>query len=62
MKESQSIQNGRQHLLHFVLSKGALRQNLGERLFGIFHYDEEKLTTTELAQTCVKQSDQMRMG
>ena len=62
MKESQSIDDGRHHLLHFIAAKGALPQDLRERLVGIFHYDEKELTAAELAQACVQKSDQVRMG
>jgi hypothetical protein len=61
VKESQGIQDGREHLLHFVGSKDPLEEDLRERLFGIFHYDEEKLAASELAKTCVEKPNQMRM-
>ena len=37
-------------------------KDLSERLFGIFHYDEEELATSELAQTGVEKPNQVRMG
>ena len=48
--------------MHFVGSKGPVGKDLSERLFGIFHYDEEKLATSELAQTGVEKPNQVRMG
>ena len=62
VKESQGIQGGKEHFVHFVGSKGPVGKDLSERLFGIFHYDEEKLATSELAQTGVEKPNQVRMG
>ena len=62
VKESQGIQGGKEQILHFLGSKSPVAKDLSESLFGIFHYDEEKLATSELAQTCVKKPDQARMG
>jgi len=61
VKKSQGIQGGGQHLLHFVGSKSPLEQDLREGLFGVFHYDEEKLAAAELAQTCIEKPNQMRV-
>ena len=62
VKESQRVQGGREHFLHFVGSKGPLQKYLRESLLGIFHYDEEKLAAAELAQTCIEKPNQVRMG
>jgi len=61
VKESQGIQDGREHLLYFVGSKGPLQEDLRERLFGVFHYDEKELAASELAQTRVEKANQVRM-
>jgi hypothetical protein len=37
-------------------------QDLRESLLRIFHYDEEELMASELAQTRVEKLDQVRMG
>jgi hypothetical protein len=37
-------------------------KDLSESLFGIFHYDEEKLATSELALTSVEKPNQAGMG
>src|SRR6266853_2536191 len=62
VKESQGIQGGDEHFPHFVGSQGPVRKDLRESLFGIFHYDEEKLVTPELALTCVEKPNQIGMG
>ena len=62
VKESQGVQGGWEHFPHFVGSKGPVRKDLRESLFGIFHHDEEKLAAAELAQTCVEKPNQVRMG
>src|ERR1700680_4949454 len=62
VKESQGAQGGKQHFPYFVGSKGPLRKNLRESLFGVLHHDEEKLETSELAAPRLEKSNQMRMG
>jgi len=37
-------------------------KDLRESLFGVLHYDEEKLVTSKLAMTCVEKPNQVRMG
>jgi hypothetical protein len=37
-------------------------KNLSESLFGVVHHDEEKLPTVVLAQTCVEEPNQVRVG
>jgi hypothetical protein len=61
VKESQRVQRGREHFLHFVGRKGPLEKYLRESLLGIFHYDEQKLPPSELAQTCIEKPNQVRM-
>src|ERR1700730_13566320 len=62
VKESQGAQGGKQHFPHFVGSEGPLWKNLRESLFGVFHHDEEKLETFELAAPRLEESNQVRMG
>jgi len=62
VKESQGVQGGKEHFPHFVGSKGPVGKDLRESLFGIFHYDEEKWLTSELAMSCVEKPNQVRMG
>src|SRR4051812_12674356 len=42
MQETQSVERGGEHFLHFVGGQRTLRQYLCERLLGAFHNDEEK--------------------
>ena len=61
VKEGQSVERGKQHFPNFVGSKGPVRKDLRERLFSIFHHDEQKLLASELAMTCVEKPNEMRM-
>src|SRR5258708_25175956 len=58
VEEGQAGQDGRQHLPHFVGRQGALGQNLRESLFGVFHHDEEKLQTSQMAASGLEKSKQ----
>ena len=43
VQESQGVQGGKEHFPHFIGRQGPVGKHLSESLFGVFHYDEEKL-------------------
>jgi hypothetical protein len=62
VKESQGVEGGTKHILHFVGSESPAGKELGESLFGIFHHDEKKLLISELAATRLEKANQVGMG
>jgi hypothetical protein len=61
VQEGQGGEHRKQHFPYFVGTEGAPGKNLGERLIGIFHNDEQKPASAQLAATNVEESDQARM-
>ena len=62
VQERQAVEHRHQQFPDFLGTQRPLLQDLGERLFGIFHHDEEIFLAFELAPAHLEQPDQMRMG
>ncbi len=62
MQERQRIERREQQFPYFLMAQGAPAQNLGERLFRIFHDHEDKLMLPSPIPPHLEQADQMRMS
>ncbi len=51
VEKTQSVECRRKHFPRFIGSQSTLRQELSQSLFSVFHYDEQKSATAELAMT-----------
>ena len=58
---AESVKHGAEHVAGFGGSEGALRENLREIFFGIFHDDVEKVHVRETAAAALVQLKQIGM-
>src|SRR5256885_3160199 len=62
MEVNKSIQHGSEHFASLGSREGALRKNLGEVFFGIFHHDVEAIPVFDTAPADVVNAQQIRMN
>ena len=58
---AEGVEDGAEHVARFGRSEGALRKNLREIFFGVFHDDVEKVHVREAATAALEQLKQIRM-